>query len=155
MYYLNEKLIFKKVIFVLLLAIAGCDQKDFYVDKPPSVPVSAQLTGGIDGWSWIDCKSISKIHLECKIYDQLGELSRTSFLQSCFNVRVKGKENLKVSILDETLIKFEEMYLYEYKPSIIEGDVDGKLALKYYNLFGVDEDCIPVSQGSELVVVGK
>ena len=143
---------FQKFILIPIVILMGCTQDEFNVDKPSSVPQSAQLAGGIDGWDWVDCKPTSTIHLECKIYDRIGNLSRTSFLRPCFNVRVKNNDALKVSRLDETLIYFREINLYEYKPSVIEGEPkNSDLAMKYYRMHGVDDSCNISSHDSELI----
>lgn len=143
---------FRKFILLMMVVFLGCTQDEFNVSRPSSVPPTAQLVGGIDGWDWVDCKPTSEIHLECKIYDRVGGLSRTSYLRPCFNIRVKNNNVLKVSRLDETLIYFREINLYEYKPSVIHGEPkNSDLAMKYYRMLGVNDSCNISSSDSELI----
>lgn len=141
----------RKLILSWVAIVVGCTQDGFNVERPLSVPPSAQLVGGLDGWDWIDCKPTSAIHLECKIYDRSGGLMRTSFLRPCLNIRVKDNDVLKVSRMEETVVYFKEINFYEYKPSIIEGESDNSdLAMKYYRMFGVDDNCNFSHHSSEL-----
>lgn len=136
------------------MVLLSCQREEFNVDKPSLVPASAQLIGGVDGWEWVDCKPTSPIHLECKIYDQLGALSHTSFFRPCFNIRVKDNGPPVASRLNETLIYFKEINLYEYKPSVFEDELaHSDIAMKYYEMLGVDDNCSISSQHSELVLV--
>lgn len=149
----------KSIFWGVVVAVAvtyWLDSKEelFMPERPSAVPLSAQLVGGIDGWDWVDCKSTSTIHLECKIFDQTGLVSRTSYLRPCFNLKVKSSSGLNISHINETLVTLKEVNLFEYKPSVIEGVLNNnELAIKYYKMWGVDENCKPVSVSSELEAI--
>ena len=138
------------------LLLASCSSGEFSVDKPAGVPDNAQLAGGIDGWSWVDCRPTSEVHMECRVYNEKGEHSRTSFMRVCLNLEYDEVKRAEVSVVYESLIQLDAVTLFEYRPSIIlDRDNKGSIATKYYDLLGVDDNCRPASDESELREVAR
>ena len=143
---------------MVMLGLVSCSEEDmFSAELPEGVPSTSQLIGGMDGWVWIDCKSVSSVHLECNVFDQRGDLFRTSFLMPCLNIQPKNeRDNLVPSKLDETLLYFDKVVFYEYKQSVYSNSDPRnlKIAEKYYNLLGVDNSCNPANEKTELIEKG-
>ena len=144
-------------VFIVLINLTSCSSENEWSEKrPKGIPATAQLVGGMDGWIWADCKSTTNIHLECKIFNQKGQLSRLAFLRPCLNIEFQNKR-LKPSKLNETLLYFDDVILFEYKPSeFFNADsASVEIAAKYYELLGVDDDCNLASKNSELTVLPR
>jgi hypothetical protein len=138
------------------LLIASCSSGEFSVEKPAGVPEDAWLVGGLDGWSWVDCRPTSEVHMECRVYNQKGEHSRTSFMRVCLNLEHNEVRGVEVSAVYESLIKLDAVTLFEYRPSMMfDRDNKDSIATKYYNLLGVDDNCRPASDESELREVAR
>nr|WP_136252606.1 hypothetical protein [Ningiella ruwaisensis] len=141
----------KFIIFFpfVLLIIFSCSEINYSENRPPNVPESAVAIGGLDGWNWINCEITGSAQTQCDIYLQDGTFDRTSFLQVCLNLSY-GEKHSKINQNIAKTIFLSNVLLFEYKPSQFRNSKSGEKALKYYNLLGVDENCDPASNQTEL-----
>jgi len=155
MSFLRDKCFLWLCIVLTLFFLSACsgDEK-FVVEKPASVPDTANLVGGYDGWLWLDCRVESFDGLKCTIYSQNGELDRAVFLKPCLNLYAMHSSTIMhASSMHDSVIYFSNVPFFEYRPAEYPdgGSYGEDLANKYYDLLGVDDHCRPV--GTELGLI--